>query len=682
MKISKYLVLSVLGWISAMGISRAAQSLWEGTEPVLPDQVNPPWTLVTSGPASAYRANDGSPVVAYLISTQAADNVYFEQSGAALQMTNHLVIEAVVRFVSGASGAANRSPAMIAFSTEPNVGGSVWIGFSNLFVTATGDVVGGSTNVDTTTSYHTYRIEVQGTTNGSPYTVYYDGAAVLSSALFDSAVNFGSQPRILWGEGSSVAYGESRWYSFSHNAAAPFTTLTNPAVELACTSTNIPVLPVVTAPFMSLASEGRITNGASPQYANLGLIFNTDDGVIYTGTASGYNPLDTGPRRTFTQSDGSQIMLFEFTDLTIIGVGVRVTGSRAAAILATGDIRLVGGTRLEVDAAGDPGAPAGSEHDAGFNAAAPLGGGGGRGTASAYAAGEPPFLGPGKLPTSGPGGGGFVSGGQDGIPAEPVRMWRYNGPPTFDFTLLGTLFRPGGKGGDHYTNFSVLRGGGAGGSSSGTGFAGNSGFPGGHGGGALFLSATGRILIDSQSSISVDGQTLIGFLSEIAAGGAGGYLVLNANQGIFNQGSLSARGGRGRKTQYTADGITISPWWGSCGDGSGGLIVLKSAAGVTNSGALLVAGGGGEVCTVGVLQTQTPSFVNFPPRLTIPTRSGNQWTFSFTAATNQLYEVQRNDDLNTTNWVTFTNFTGAGFPANIFSPVSGVPKRFFRVRVP
>jgi hypothetical protein len=270
-----------------------------------------------------------------------------------------------------------------------------------------------------------------------------------------------------------------------------------------------------------------------------------------------------------------------------------------------------------------------------------------------------------------------VSRGQDGFPAEPVRMWKYNGPPNFDFTLLGTLFRPGGEGGLTYTNFSVLRGGGAGGSSCGTGFAGNSGLPGGHGGGALLLSTPGQISIDSRSTISVDGQGFISYLSEIAAGGAGGYLALHGGSGIINQGSLSARGGNGRKN-LTGTPLQIS--WGSAGDGSGGLIVLKSTAGVTNSGALLVSGGGEPItCTLGVVQQQAPAYVNLPPRLLSPGHQTNQFGFSFATALNRSYLVQRNDDLSTSNWVTITNVIGNGLPMNIVAPASGTPKGFLRL---
>ncbi|MEJ0088585.1 MAG: hypothetical protein WDM80_02375 [Limisphaerales bacterium] len=676
MKSLKTFILILPVWlVIATGVN-AAQSVWEGTEPVLPDQVNPPWNFVTSGQVSAYRANDDSLVVAYLISTQAVDNVYYEQSGDTIAMTNQLVISAVMKIVSGAATTTNQGLAGITFTTAPNVGGALWFGPSNIFVSAVGDVCGGSTNLNTTTNYHTYRIEVQGTTNGGPYTVFYDGTAVLTGALYISATNFGALPRIQWGEISPTAYGESHWYNISHNAAAPAAT---PSLQNPCASTTGPVVPTVNAPFMNLTSEGRITNGTSYHYANYGLMFNSDNGVIYEGVQGGYQIMDAGARRVFTQSDGSQIMLFEFTDLTFAGINVKVTGSRAAAILATGDIQLIN-TKIIVDASGDSGPLGGASQAPGTNAPAPFGGGGGRGIAGSYSGGSPPYLTFGTLPTSGPGGGGFVSRGRDGLPAEPVELWKYNGPPTYDFTLLGHLYRPGGEGGAAYTNFSVLRGGGAGGSTSGQGFGNPGGFVGGHGGGALFLATPGRISLDSRSGISVDGQMMLSYLSEIAAGGAGGYLVLNGGSGILNQGSLSARGGGGRKNLY---GTPLQIWWGSCGDGGGGLIVLKSAAGVTNNGALLFSGGDAtSICSLGAMQTQSPVFINNLPQLLNPTVSSNKFTFSFNTAYNGLYEVQYNDDLTTTNWMFYTSLTGNGSLMQVVTPASGTTNRFFRLRQP
>ena len=49
---------------------------------------------------------------------------------------------------------------------------------------------------------------------------------------------------------------------------------------------------------------------------------------------------------------------------------------------------------------------------------------------------------------------------------------------------------------------------------------------------------------------------------------------------------------------------------------------------------------------------------------------------------NQSYTVQRNDDLNTTNWVFYTNLSGNGSLMQVLAPVTNVPQRFFRVRQP
>ena len=58
-------------------------------------------------------------------------------------------------------------------------------------------------------------------------------------------------------------------------------------------------------------------------------LFNTDNGVIYEAVQGSYQIMDATARRIFTQADGSQIMLFEFTQLTFSGIDVKVTGSGA-----------------------------------------------------------------------------------------------------------------------------------------------------------------------------------------------------------------------------------------------------------------------------------------------------------------------------------------------------------------
>jgi hypothetical protein len=71
-----------------------------------------------------------------------------------------------------------------------------------------------------------------------------------------------------------------------------------------------------------------------------------------------------------------------------------------------------------------------------------------------------------------------------------------------------------------------------------------------------------------------------------------------------------------------------------------------------------------------------------PMQILNPIVSGGNLTFSFGTMSNQSYTVQRNDDLATTNWVFYTNFTGNGSLMQVVTPVTNVPMRFFRVWEP
>jgi hypothetical protein len=124
MKTLKTLALLLAGGLAVAIAVPATQYHWDVNAVTLPNDMNPPWTLVNSGGVSAYLAGAAGLIVAYLVSTQAADNVYFEQSGASLQMTNQLTIEAVLRLAGGATTAANRGLAEITFTTTNNIGSS------------------------------------------------------------------------------------------------------------------------------------------------------------------------------------------------------------------------------------------------------------------------------------------------------------------------------------------------------------------------------------------------------------------------------------------------------------------------------------------------------------------------------------------------------------------------------
>jgi hypothetical protein len=71
-----------------------------------------------------------------------------------------------------------------------------------------------------------------------------------------------------------------------------------------------------------------------------------------------------------------------------------------------------------------------------------------------------------------------------------------------------------------------------------------------------------------------------------------------------------------------------------------------------------------------------------PAQIVGPALNGTNFAFSFGTVSNQSYTVQRNDDLNTTNWIFYTNLTGNGSLMQVVAPATNTPQRFFRVRQP
>ncbi|HQL79927.1 MAG TPA: laminin B domain-containing protein [Verrucomicrobiota bacterium] len=71
-----------------------------------------------------------------------------------------------------------------------------------------------------------------------------------------------------------------------------------------------------------------------------------------------------------------------------------------------------------------------------------------------------------------------------------------------------------------------------------------------------------------------------------------------------------------------------------------------------------------------------------PVQILNPAVSNELFEFSFGTITGRSYTVQRNDEVNTTNWVFQTNFTGNGSLMQFAVPASEATQRFFRVRQP
>jgi hypothetical protein len=71
-----------------------------------------------------------------------------------------------------------------------------------------------------------------------------------------------------------------------------------------------------------------------------------------------------------------------------------------------------------------------------------------------------------------------------------------------------------------------------------------------------------------------------------------------------------------------------------------------------------------------------------PVQIVSPAVSGGAFAFSFATVSNQSYTIQCKDDLAATNWLYFTNFPGTGSLMQVVSPLTNMPRRFFRVRQP
>jgi len=193
----------------------------------------------------------------------------------------------------------------------------------------------------------------------------------------------------------------------------------------------------------------------------------------------------------------------------------------------------------------------------------------------------------------------------------------------------------------------------------------------------------------------------VGTFLKSSGAGTGGIGVSFSNTGTLEifMGTLSLT------DTYTLTGGTLKSRLNSLTDfgrlALGGSATLAGPLNVTLSGGFTPAAGNqfqlvscsGLSGTFSPVNLTTGSFLtysnngvflvwNVPAQILAPQLSGSDFTFSFATANGQGYTVERNDDLNTTNWVLHTNFIGNGLPAQIFAPVSGVPKRSFRVRSP
>jgi len=189
---------------------------WDASSDKFPDQINPPFTLFDTAVANPVLSNG-----ALTLSTTVGGNdiLGYRQSDVQLNVPANLQIDARVHLVSAAASPTNRAPIGIEFAPSGNAVNFLWIDADTIFLLAPDGNRGPTATVDTDGGFHTYHIDVAGTTSGSVVNVFYDGGAVpvLTGALIGAAPGVAE---ISWGDLSEAVGGTSEWQHFEHNAAA------------------------------------------------------------------------------------------------------------------------------------------------------------------------------------------------------------------------------------------------------------------------------------------------------------------------------------------------------------------------------------------------------------------------------------------------------------------------------
>jgi hypothetical protein len=207
-------VLAAIGFGAAP--AGALESLWEASSGQLPEDACPPWTASIGD--SVPLIVDGS---LRIRTADCPENAYYHQSGEDIAIPGMLEVELKLRLETrgecvGPCGHF-RDAGFVGVTTAPHVGTALWVGDDEIFIT-NGECNGiTSVAVDTKLTAHVYRILVDFT---GEVTIEYDGTPVLTGHTYHSTNDYGSVPRIAWGEASILAFGTTHWEYVRHNAHA------------------------------------------------------------------------------------------------------------------------------------------------------------------------------------------------------------------------------------------------------------------------------------------------------------------------------------------------------------------------------------------------------------------------------------------------------------------------------
>jgi hypothetical protein len=157
---------------------------------------------------------------------------------------------------------------------------------------------------------------------------------------------------------------------------------------------------------------------------------------------------------------------------------------------------------------------------------------------------------------------------------------------------------------------------------------------------------------------------------------------------VYVNGQLSGSAAVDPNYVGTASGVRIGGEVCCAGDNFPGLVdqvALFNRALTDQEILALYAAGSGRLCLPPISSPPSPAIANVGANASLqllsPRLAEGRFSFGFPAVGGQNYVVERNDDLNSTNWTYYTNFVGNGSLMWIDAPVTNL-QRFFRLRRP
>lgn len=136
--------------------------------------------------------------------------------------------------------------------------------------------------------------------------------------------------------------------------------------------------------------------------------------------------------------------------------------------------------------------------------------------------------------------------------------------------------------------------------------------------------------------------------------------------------------------QWQRNGTNLSDTLGVFGVASSGLALTVTAGDAGNYDVIVTNAYGSVTSLVVWLTVLGPNVALLPIPVTLyaPPPEGGYWSLGFSTAVGQSYTIQRNPNLWTTNWITYTNFIGDGLWRDFLFPPASPPSEFFRVLEP